>query len=218
MKKILLFASMMAVASVANAQTEYYVSGKAGLGDTTIYVDHDDTFDDFLIQYAEINTGMRGFDYDASGLLWELSPAIGIDWTINEAGWFHVRLEGELGYNNYSENGKLKYNSVITDKVKIDFKQGVFLVNGYADFRIDKLVPYVGLGFGHGWGKQEITINNYNDSVNDHGRLWALHAGVAYKYSDVATFDLGIRKVYMPVEDDGSYVFTTIRLGTRFRI
>ena len=218
MRKFLLLTSMVLVANVANAQTEYYVSAKMGLGDTTIYVDGDDKFEDFLIDIAENNTGLRGYDYDASGLLWEISPAIGIDWTLNNSGWFHIRLEGELGYNNYHENGKLKYNSIITDKIKMDFDQVFFLVNGYADFRIGKIVPYVGLGFGHGWLKQELTINHVSDSYDDHGCLWALHAGVAYKYSDITTFDLGLRYVYAPVEDDGAYTFTTVRLGTRFRI
>lgn len=218
MKKILLLTSMIVITSAANAETEYYFSTKLGLGDTTIYVNNDTEFGDYLERAAERNTGLTGFKYDADGLLWELSPAVGVDWTINNSGWFHIRLEGELGYNHYYEEGKLKYGSIVSDTTEIEFSNVFFLVNGYADFRIDKVVPYIGLGLGHGWGKNEITINNYNDSVNTHGALVALHLGVAYKYSDTTTYDLGIRSVDAPVEDDGSYVFTTIRLGARFRI
>ncbi len=222
MKKILLLTSLIAITSAANAQTEYYFSTKLGLGDTTIYVDDDTEFGDYLVKEAEKDTGLTGFKYDASGLLWELSPAVGIDWTINDSGWFHIRLEGELGYNHYHENGKFKYNSMVTSKEKIEFNDVFFLVNGYADFRINKIVPYIGLGLGHGWGKKEMTVNNglgeFNSSDNDHGVLVALHLGVAYKYSDITTFDFGIRTVDAPVEDDGSYIYTSARLGARFRI
>ena len=222
MKKVILLTSVIAMTSVANAQTEYYFSTKMGIGDTDIYVDNDTKFSDYLVREVEKETGLTGFEYDASGLLWELSPALGIDWTINDSGWFHIRLEGELGYNHYYEDGKFKYNSMVTSKEKIEFNDIFFLVNGYADFRIDKFVPYIGLGLGHGWGKKEMTINNglaeFNTSDNDHGALVALHLGVAYKYSDITTFDFGIRSVDAPTEDDGSYIYTTARLGASFRI
>lgn len=222
MKKIILLTSMIAMTSVANAQTEYYFSTKMGIGDTDIYVDNDTKFSDYIIKAAERNTGLTGFEYDASGLLWELSPAVGIDWTINNSGWFHIRLEGEMGYNHYYEDGKLKYNNMVSDKIKVEFNDIFFLVNGYADFRINKIVPYVGLGLGYGWGKKEMTVNNglgeFNNSDNDRGGLIALHLGVAYKYSDITTFDFGIRAVDAPVENDGSYIYTTARLGARFRI
>ena len=222
MKKILLLTSLIAITSAANAQTEYYFSTKLGLGDTTINIDDDTDFEEYVIKLAERNSGLTGFEYDASGLLWELSPAVGIDWTINNSGWFHIRLEGELGYNHYYENGKLKYNNMVSDKIKVEFNDVFFLVNGYADFRINKIVPYVGLGLGHGWTRDEITVSSalgeFNEHVNDHGVLVALHLGVAYKYSDITTFDFGIRTVDAPVEDDGSYIYTSARLGARFRI
>ena len=222
MKKIILLTSMITMTSVANAQTEYYFSTKMGIGDTDIYVDNNTKFSDYIIKTAERNTGLTGFEYDASGLLWELSPAVGIDWTINNSGWFHIRLEGEMGYNHYYEDGKLKYNNMVSDKIKVEFNDIFFLVNGYADFRINKIVPYVGLGLGYGWGKKEMTVNNglgeFNNSDNDRGGLIALHLGVAYKYSDITTFDFGIRAVDAPVENDGSYIYTTARLGARFRI
>lgn len=222
MKKIILLTSIITMTSVANAQTEYYFSTKMGIGDTDIYVDNDTKFSDYIIKTAERNTGLTGFEYDASGLLWELSPAVGIDWTINNSGWFHIRLEGEIGYNHYYEDGKLKYNNMVSDKIKVEFNDIFFLVNGYADFRINKIVPYVGLGLGYGWGKKEMTVNNglgeFNNSDNDSGGLIALHLGVAYKYSDITTFDFGIRAVDAPVENDGSYIYTTARLGARFRI
>lgn len=222
MKKILLLTSLITITSAANAQTEYYFSTKLGLGDTTINIDEDTDFEDYIIKSVERNTGLTGFEYDASGLLWELSPAVGVDWTINDSGWFHIRLEGELGYNHYYEEGKLKYDSMVSDKIKFEFNDIFFLVNAYADFRINKIVPYVGLGLGYGWGKKEMTVNNglgeFNSSDNDRGGLGALHLGVAYKYSDITTFDFGIRTVSAPTEDDGSYVYTTARLGARFRI
>ncbi len=222
MKKIILLTSMIAMTSVASAQTEYYFSTKMGIGDTDIYVDNDTKFSDYIIKTAERNSGLTGFEYDASGLLWELSPAVGIDWTINNSGWFHIRLEGEMGYNHYYEDGKLKYNNMVSDKIKVEFNDIFFLVNGYADFRINKIVPYVGLGLGYGWGKKEMTVNNglgeFNNSDNDRGGLIALHLGLAYKYSDITTFDFGIRAVDAPVENDGSYIYTTARLGARFRI
>jgi len=213
---------MIVITSAANAETEYYFSTKLGLGDTTIYVNNDTEFGDYLERAAERNTGLTGFKYDADGLLWELSPAVGVDWTINNSGWFHIRLEGEMGYNHYYEDGKLKYNHMVSDEIKVEFNDIFFLVNGYADFRINKIVPYVGLGLGYGWGKKEMTVNNglgeFNSSNNDRGGLVALHLGVAYKYSDITTFDFGIRSVDAPVENDGSYIYTTARLGARFRI
>jgi len=50
MKKILLFAIMIGMTNVANAQTEYYTSIKAGLGSTTIYIDDNTEFGDALVQ------------------------------------------------------------------------------------------------------------------------------------------------------------------------
>jgi len=229
MKKILLLLSIIFITNAADAKIEHYASVKMGLGRTTIYVDGNDTFGDSLVKVSQENTGLDGYKYEYSGLLWELSPALGIDWTPgntygtqNRYDWFHLRLEGELGYNHYTENGKLKYDYMITDKTTINFNQILLLANGYADFRIDKIVPYVGLGFGYGFGKEEITLTNdygeFNDSTNDNGIIYALHLGVGYKYSDITTIDFGCRRVYMPTQDDGQYVFDTIRLGTRFRI
>lgn len=229
MKKFLLPAGMVLITCVANAQTEYYASVKAGVGNTTVYVDGNTKLGDYLVQVSEENAGHGGFMYDASGLLWEISPALGIDWSPNKMyvtqspyGWFHLRLEGELGYNNYRENGKLKYNYTVTDRTKIKFNQIFLLANGYADFRIDRVVPYVGLGLGYSFGREEITISNgigeFNNSVNDNGMVYALHAGIGYKYSDIMTLDLGYRRLYAPTKDDGMYVFSTLRLGARFRI
>ena len=229
MKKILLLVGMIFITNVANARTEYYASVKMGVGGTTIYVDGNTTFGDYLVQTAEYDTGLSGYKYEHSGLLWEMSPAIGIDWsggnTYGAPGrydWFHLRLEGELGYNHYNENGKLKYYYTVTDKTKIKFDQIFFLANGYADFRIDNIIPYVGLGLGYGFGKQEVTLNNdygeFSDSTNDNGIIYALHLGVGYKSSDITTFDLGYRRLYMPTEDNGQYIFNTIRFGARFRI
>lgn len=211
MKKILLITGMIFITNMANADPEYYTSIKIGVGTTTIYQDNT-KLDDYFVQ--------NGFQYDSSGgLLLEMSPTIGFDLAINSKGWLHFRLEGELGYNNYHEDIKLRENS--TDyNLTIKFNQIFFLVNGYMDFRIYKFSPYVGLGFGYGWG--EITIGNKNDGSNDpvdaNGGIYALHAGISYKYSDITTFDLGVRRVYAPAEDDGSYVFDSIRLGFRFRI
>ena len=225
MKKVLFLASALFISGVANAQTEYYTSIKAGLGDTTIYVQGDTKLGDYLSDVAG-----AGYRYDGSGLTWELSPAIGIDWSPNSLyvkqnpyGWFHLRLEGEFGYIHYHEDGKLKdKNYTITDKTKLKIDQFVLLANGYADFKIRKVVPYVGFGLGYSFGKEEITVSNsageFGDSANDNGIVYALHFGVAYKYSEITTLDLGYRRVYEPTEDDGLNVFGTIRFGARFRI
>lgn len=218
MKKILLFAIVIGMTNAANAQTEYYTSIKAGLGSTTIYIDDNTEFGDALVQYAEYNTGLTGFKYSSGGILWEISPAVGIDWTLNNSGWLHMRLEGELGYNRYHETGKLKYDMTITNKTEINFDDIFLLVNGYMDFKIDKVAPYIGFGIGHDWEAAEITIDNANESINDDGSIWALHLGIAYKYSYSTTFDFGVRRVYVPTDSEESYVFTTARLGARFRI
>ena len=225
MKKILLLTSMIFITSVANAaQTEYYAAVKTGVGDTTIYVNGDTKLGDYLVSESG-----NGYKYDASGILWGISSAVGIDWSLNTMyttqnpyGWFHLRLEGELGYNNYSESGKLKYDYAVTDRIKVKLNQIAFLANGYADFRIHKVVPYIGLGFGYSFGKAELTLSNeygeFNNSVNDNGILYGFYLGVGYKYSDITTFDLGYKRFYAPTEDDGKYVFDSVRLGARFRI
>lgn len=222
MKKILLTLCLVLATSVANARVEYYASVKMGLGDTTIYVNDDDKLGDFLAG--------PGHRYDGSGLTWELSPALGLDWSLdnmyvkhNPYGWFHLRLEGEVGYNHYHEDGKIKDDSyTVTDKIKVKMDQFFLLANGYADFRINKVVPYVGLGLGYSFGKQEIVVSNaggeYSDFVDDNGIIYALHLGVAYKYSEITTVDFGYRRVYAPTEDDGLNIFGTLRLGARFRI
>lgn len=216
MKKYLLLASTIFVTGIANAQSTYYVSAKMGLGDTTIYVDGDTKLGDYLVRIS----GNK--EYDASGLLLEFSPAIGIDATLNSQGWFHMRLEGEFGYNYYSEDGDIKDYYTVTNKIQVKLNHFFFLANGYADFRIDNVIPYIGFGLGYGFGKNETTISNTggesSESTNDNGILYALHFGLAYKYSDITTFDLGCRRVYAPAEDDGQYVFDSIRLGLRFRI
>ncbi len=210
MKKFLLIISAIFVVNAANSQNEYYTSVKMGIGNVTIYQD-DTKLSDYFVQ--------NGFEYDGSGLLLEISPAVGIDWTVISQGWLHLRLEGELGYNYYHENIKLKDNHA-SHRLEIKFNQVFFLVNGYMDFKINKFVPYIGLGLGHGWGK--ITISNKDNGLEDpvdaNGQIYALHLGLGYKYSDITTFDLGARRVYVPAEDDGQYVFDAIRLGFRFRI
>lgn len=224
MKKFLLLFAMICVTGVANAQTEYYVSAKLGAGDTTIWVNNDDKIGDWL----EEQSG-PGYKYSDSGLLWETSVAAGLDWAPgkmyvkkNPYDWFHLRLEAEFGYNNYREKGKLRYDYVITDRIKLKYDYFFALVNGYMDFRIDNVVPYIGLGAGYSFGWEEIKLSNtsgkYSDSVDDNGVIYALHAGIGYKYSDITTLDLGYRRVYAPTEDDGTYVFSTVRLGARFRI
>ena len=69
MKKVILLTSVIAMTSVANAQTEYYFSTKMGIGDTDIYVDNDTKFSDYLVREVEKETGLTGFEYDASGLI-----------------------------------------------------------------------------------------------------------------------------------------------------
>ena len=235
MKKVLLLLSMVFVTSAADAKIEYYTSMKAGVGDTTIYVHGNTKQGDYLVDVFEENFGI-GYKYDSSGLLWEISPAVGIDWSVNNVygspdmcdtpcGWFHLRLEGEIGYNNYRENGKLKQNYIVADKIETKYDYLFLLANGYADFRIDKFVPYVGLGLGYALGREEITIHGnqagleeFNDSIDDSGIIYALYAGIGYKHSDITTLDLGYRRLYAPMEGDGMNVFSTIRLGARFRI
>lgn len=206
MKKILLLTGAFFIGGVANAQTTYYASVKMGLGDVTIYQD-DTKLEDY---FAE-------FGFESSGLLLEISPAIGIDWAVNPEGWLHFRLEAELGYNYYHENIKLKLDDI---RMEIDFNQLFLLANWYANFRIDRFVPYVGVGLGHGWGT--LTLNDESDGTEEfidaNGEIYALHFGLGYRYSDITTFDLGARRVYVPAEDDGQYVFDSIRLGARFRI
>lgn len=228
MKKFLVIIGVIFIANVANAQVGYYASAKVGAGGATIYVDDDTRLGDWLVEVSEQASGHRGYKYSDSGLLWEISAAVGIDWTPgkmyvkkNPYDWFHLRLEGEFGYNNYREEGKLRYDYTVTDRIKIKYDHFFILANGYADFRIDSVVPYIGLGVGYGLGKEEAILNNdesHSESIDDSGIIYALHAGVGYKYSDITTFDLGYRRVYAPAEDDGQTVFNTIRLGARFRI
>lgn len=211
MKKFLLIAGMIFVTGIASANQTYYVSVKMGGGTTTIYQDNT-KIDDYFVQ--------NGFKYDASGgVLLEVSPAIGIDWALNTEKWLHLRLEAELGYNHYRENMKLKKDADKYD-FTVKFDQVFFLANGYMDFRIDRFSPYVGLGFGYSWGDMAMRDNDDGARIpmDANGGLYALHFGLAYKYSDITTFDLGCRRVYAPAEDDGQYVFDSIRLGLRFRI
>ncbi|MBP5795026.1 MAG: hypothetical protein J6W41_03335 [Alphaproteobacteria bacterium] len=229
MKKFIVIAGLVFITNVANAKLESYASVKMGIGDTTIYVDGDKTIGDWFIEISESNTGMSGFEYGDSGFLWELSPAIGIDWTPdnkygmrNQYHWFHLRGEIEAGYNHYRENGKLTYNYAITDIATINFNQVFVLANGYADFKIEQFAPYIGFGIGYSFGTSDITIANaygeFNDSVNDNGVIYALNLGLGVKYSDITTFDFGVRRVYVPTDDSGKYIFDTVRVGARFRI
>jgi opacity protein-like surface antigen len=223
MKKIILLTSIVCITNAANAYTEYYVSAKTGLGDATIYLD-DMKFGDYLVKDLD-----KGSNYDGSGLLWGMSAAIGLDWSPNSMyvkqnpySWFHLRLEGEFGYDNYNEDGKLKGTKTIDESdisniesdINIKFNNFFMLANGYADFRIHNVVPYIGAGVGYSFG----SIKANGDPYDEDGLIYAFHAGVAYKYSDITTFDLGYRRVYAPAEDNGLYVFGSVRLGARFRI
>ncbi len=227
MKKFLLLFGMICVTGVANAQTEYYVSAKLGAGDTTIYVNDDDKIGDALVDAYNKHDG-DGYKYNNSGLLWEASAAVGLDWVPgkmyvkkNPYDWFHLRLEAELGYNNYREKGKLRQNYVLKHEVELKEDHFFALLNGYADFRIDSVIPYIGLGIGYSLGNEEVQVSEpdgYSNAVDDDGVIYAVHAGVGYKYSDITTLDLGFRRVYAPAEDGGRYIFDTLRLGARFRI
>lgn len=230
MRKFMLLTGVVLITNVANAQTEYYASAKIGMGDATIYVDKDTKIGDSLAN--AFNSELAGHNYDGSGFLWGLSAAAGIDWSPNSMyvnqnpySWFHLRLEGEAGYNNYSESGKIRRDYTVVDDVDVNFNTFFLFANGYADFRINKIVPYIGLGLGYSFGKEELTVTGNNliggsvsDSISDNGMLYAFYLGVGYKYSDITTFELGARRVYAPAEDDGKYVFDSIRLGARFRI
>lgn len=207
------------ITNAANAKSEYYASVKTGVGDTAIYKD-DMKLGDYWVK--DFNDGSR---YDASGLLWGISAAVGIDWspnsmyvTQNPYSWFHLRLEGEFGYNNYRQDGKIRRGYEITNTVKIKFNDFFLLANGYADFRIDRVVPYIGLGLGYSFGNQEWTADGDVYPLHDNGLLYALYAGVGYQYSDITTFELGYSRIYAPAEDDGLYVLGSVRLGARFRI
>ena len=158
MKKIFCCLVMILVTSVANAQTEYYTSLKVGMGDTTIYVNGDDKLGNSLEE-------LTGYRYSDTGLLWEVSASLGFDWspgkmyvTKNPHDWFHLRLEGEFGYNNYRENGKLRNNYTVADRIRVKYDNFFVLANGYADFRIDRFVPYFGLGIGYSFGNEEINF------------------------------------------------------------
>ncbi len=225
MKKIIFLAGAMFITNAAVAQTTYYASVKLGLGDATLYVDGDTT----MGEYLEDILG-PGYTYNGRGTTWEFSPALGLDWSPNRMytkhnpfSWFHLRLEGEFGYNNYREKGNLKYNFTVTDKITMKMDQFFMLANGYADFHINDVIPYVGLGLGYSFGTQELTSVDTNnietsDFVNDKGIIYALHLGVAFKYSEITTVDLGYRRVYAPSDDNGMNVFGSFRLGGRFRI
>jgi len=228
MKKFLLLSGLVLFTNVANAQTEYYASLKLGVGDTTIYV-NDDKFGDYLVKSSEESRGVYGYNYSDSGLLYELSAAVGIDWSpgqmyveLSSYDWLHLRLEGEFGYNNYHEDGKLRYDYTVTDIIEIKDEYVFVLANGYVDFRINNIVPYLGFGIGYGFGNEEVKLSNefgdFSDSVDNNGFIYALHLGVGYKYSDITTLDFGLRRVYAPSEDDGMNVFDTIRFGARLRI
>ena len=226
MKKILGLTAMALISGVANASTEYYVSAKLGVGDTIIYADGDTRVDDYLVKTFNELDG-ASYKYSSSGLLWDASFAVGVDWSLatmyvkkSQYDWFHVRLEGEVGYNNYREQGKLKDNYVVKHDLEIRYDNLFILANGYADFRINRIVPYLGLGLGYGFDNEELTVKdiNFSNSVDDGGIIYALHAGVGYKYSDVTTLDLGYRRVYAPTDGDGLDVFSAIRFGIRFRI
>ena len=220
MKKFILCVCVFFITNVATAYTEYYVSTKAGLGDATIYQD-DIKFGDYLVKDYD-----KGSNYDGAGLLWGMSASIGLDWSPNSMyvnqnpyAWFHLRLEGEFGYDNYHEDGKIKLIRASEDidiesDINIKFNSFFMLANGYADFRIHKVVPYIGAGVGYSFG----SIKANGDPYDEDGLIYALHAGVAYKYSDITTFDLGYRRVYAPAEDNGLYVFGSVRFGARFRI
>lgn len=223
MKKILLLTGLILATSAANAQTEFYTSVKGGMGGTTIYANDDDKLGDYLVKASG-----SGYNYSDSGLLWEMSAAVGIDWSPRKMyvkqdpnEWFHLRLEGEFGYNNYHKNGKLTYDYAVTDNIEVKSNNFFMLVNGYTDFKIDNIVPYFGLGIGYCFGNEEWKINNTSNSIasgDADGIIYALHLGVGYKYSDITTFDAGVRRVYAPAEDSGKVIFDTVRLGIRFRI
>ena len=214
MKKIILLTSMIFITGIAKAQPEHhaYASLKMGIGSTTIYIDKDTKFGDYLVAISGNNS------YDPSGLLLEFSPAMGVDVTMNSQGWFHLRVEAEMGYDLYSENGDIKDNYTVTNKIKVKLNQFFWLMNGYADFKIGNIIPYVGFGAGYSFGKNKTTINDESESVNDNGIIYALYAGIGYRFSDITTFDFGYRRVNAPAEYDGSYIFNSIRLGARFRI
>lgn len=230
MKKILLLTSAILITNAANAQIEYYASAKMDMGSATIYVDNDTKIGDSLA--GALNEGLTGHTYDGSGFLWGLSAAVGLDWSPNSMyvdqnpySWFHLRLEGEVGYNNYGEDGKIRRDYTAVDDVDIKFNHFFMFANGYADFRINRVIPYVGFGLGYSFGKEEVTVTGDNltggsvsDSASDNGMLYGLYFGVGYKYSDITTFELGARRVYAPAEDDGLYIYDSVRLGARFRI
>ena len=232
MKKFLVLVGMLLVTNVANAKFEHYASVKLGIGDLTMYTHGHHELGDDLVDIFEEETGLPGFKYSDMGWLWDGSAAIGFDWSPgkmyvkkNPYDWFHLRLEGEFGYNNYRGNGKLRQNYEVRDKTKVKYDHFFALVNGYADFRIDDFVPYFGVGIGYSTGKKELQIRGVDviggkasNNINDDGLIYALHLGLGYKCSDITTLDFGVKKVYAPAEDNGMDVFDTVRLGARFRI
>ena len=97
---------------------------------------------------------------------------------------------------------------VIDAMTDIKYDHIFLLANGYADFRIDKIVPYVGLGLGYSFGREEATITDINKLLKNQDS-----SKIYEKYQNGLNLnDLGIY-IYNRYKSKKYYYYTTNYIG-----
>jgi OOP family OmpA-OmpF porin len=129
-------------------------------------------------------------------------------------------LGGALGYDmgKFRVEGEITYRSVDIDTVNgVSFPLDAslsaltFMANGYYDFEMDSLTPYIGVGLGV--ADSEIEVSGFS-AVSETDFAYQFMAGLAFNVSKTAYLTAGYRFFVISETDaPNSHEFT---LGARF--
>jgi len=185
MKKLamaLLVAGVCAAPSLAQAEMTPYVRVAGGLG----------MANDSKEEYGGDLTGEAEFD---SGLVLEGAFGVKIDM---------FRVEAAVGYQSNDVDKFKDADGTVQDMDDMDGYSETgsiksYMINGYADFDMDGISPYVmaGMGIANVGGKvtyEDGDGDYFKATFGDQGVFaWQVGAGVGVKATDNITVDLGYR-------------------------
>ncbi|MCH9808757.1 MAG: outer membrane beta-barrel protein [Alphaproteobacteria bacterium] len=153
------------------------------------------------------------------------------DFTAETRSKEEVKIDGQYAYEGVTRGGQWdEVRGAVRDKTSLS--GGVFLFNGYYDFKKvggARFTPYVGGGVGFAWNelkRNHSTIENSRtcnatpcqtqfrrtdnlntqDKTHDISFAASLMAGMAYRLSDYALLDMNYRYLFIDATDHGIHI------------
>jgi len=185
--RLAVFASMLAVAGVAQAQLYWRADLGASFSTSADIQDNNFPVDQGICGNPACTTPGQIKDVGTSGIL-----SGGVGWRFSP----NLRVDGTLSYR-----GQYNISETMPDATtfKADVHSWNIMANGYYDFALTWGKPYVGVGIG--WAQNrvdDVSITNSGITLVKHGGTssgftWAVMAGVGVPISPRLTLDFSVR-------------------------